>query len=210
MNKARKIPCFTALALFGVVAACSDAVPPAAQGAASFHVASPAMLGAACPSNPHWSNAPFIADMSTTQAVTFTALPMGDSLAVDGQKGATVSCSVKARGDGKFDVTASISSPTLQNMQNNSFFVSTTVGPQDTAAPGTVSVSDDQTGNLLTSTSCTIAARPPGSDGNPGVASGKIWASATCSNAAETGNAAPNARCDFTPPAVFVFENCAE
>jgi hypothetical protein len=209
MNKARKIPCFTALALTGLVAACSDAVPPAAQGAASFHVSSPAMAGDSCPATPHWSNAPFVANMATTQTVTLNQKgPDGSGpLAVDGQSGAQVKCSVVASGD-KFIITGRVSGP-VPGKQPNQFTVSTTLGPNDTMAAGTITVVDDQTGSPLSSSACVVAARPT-NGGDPGVAAGKVWASATCTGAGDLGNAAPNARCDFTPAAVFVFENCAQ
>jgi len=210
MNKARKIAGFTALALTGLVAACSDAVPPAAQGAASFHVAAPAMAGFSCPAVPHWSNAPFIPNMATTQTVTLDQKgPDGNGsgpLAVDGQGGAVVKCSVKASGD-KFVVSGRISGPVPEKQPNQLTVSNLTIGPNDTMVGGTVTVTDDITGTPLSSNTCQFTPRPV-TNGNPGVSAGKIWASVTCTNAGDVNNAAPNARCDFNPPAVFVFENC--
>lgn len=186
-------------------------VAPAAQGAASIHVGPPISAGNSCPAVPHWTNAPFLATSATTQQVTFDQKgpdPGGDGPeSVDGVDGARVTCSVKPNGT-KFDVAATIVAP-VPGKQPNVITVHATLGPNDNAASGTMSVSDDQTLSVFSSNSCNFTTRPT-TGGVSGVSAGKVWASVTCTNAVDINNAVPNSACDFAPPGVFVFENCAQ
>jgi hypothetical protein len=208
--KARKISCRMALVLFGLVAACSDAVPPAAQAAASFHLAG-AATGSTCPQQPHWSNIPYIPATQSTQQVTFDAKgPAADHngpLGIDGEGGVRVTCSVKANG-GKFDVIATATTP-VPGLPNATLFTAiTTLGVDEVGASGSVSVSDDKTGGILyTSNACQFQARPT-TAGAPGIGPGKVWASVTCTNLVDPRSSDATATCSLAPASVFVFENC--
>jgi hypothetical protein len=214
MKMARKISCPMALVLFGLVAACSDTVPPAAQASASFHLGVPVSGSGTCPPGSHWSNIPYIAASKTTQQVTLNVKgPNGDGpLAVDGTDGAMVNCSVRATDGGKFIINATASGA-VPGAESNSIHVETTLGPDDTnVATGVVTVADTTTaGNPLSSSTgnCQFSTRPT-SNGAPGVAPGKVWASVTCTNLLDTRSPDATGSCDLVPAAVFVFENCAQ
>jgi len=207
MMTARRITCFGASGLLALVAACSDAVPPAAQGAASFHFASPTGPGN-CGAGSHWTSSPFDTSTATTQQVTFDNK---GPLAIDGQNGAHVACRVVPVGS-KFDVRANINTPVPGAQSNTSFFFQTTLADKEMGAIGTVIVADEASGGTGYSAGVQNASPPQGPclfDSNPngGVAAGKVWARATCTNAVGVGS--PGAACDFTPAGYFVFENCA-
>jgi hypothetical protein len=200
--------CAGAIGLFGFVAACSDAVPPAAQGAASFHFSTAASGTGTCNPGSHWTSSPFAQATSTIQQVSFDDK---GPLAIDGQGGAAVSCSVRPIGS-KFEVQARISTP-VPGKQNTSFFITTTIADGETNAAGTVTIGDDATGGTGYSSgianqspslgTCMFNTKPGG-----GISSGKVWASATCTDA--RGFKVPDSACDFTPAGYFVFENCTQ
>jgi hypothetical protein len=197
---------FGAMALLGSVAACSDAVPPAAQGAASFHFNSPVSGNGTCNPGSHWTSSPFNQSTATQQQVTFDNK---GPIAVDGQSGAQVVCTVRPVGS-KFEVTARISTP-VPGAQNTSFFITTTLADLEMGASGSVTVGDDSTGGTGYSSGIANSSPPQGTckfDSNPagGVASGKVWARATCTDARGFGVA--GSLCDFSPAGYFVFENC--
>jgi len=208
MKTARRMTCFGASGLLVLVAACSDAVPPAAQGAASFHFSSPASGNGTCNPGSHWTSSPFNQSTSTVQQVSFDNK---GPLAVDGQGGAAVSCRVKPVGSG-FDITANISTP-VPGTQNTSFFITATLANlQMGSMVGTVTIGDSATGGTGYSSGIVNSSPPQGIctfDSHPteGVAAGKVYARAKCTDARGFGLA--GALCDFSPEGYFVFENCA-
>ena len=144
MNNARKLSCIGAIGILSTAAACSDTVPPAAQGAASVHLTS-SQLGM-CSVIAHWINAPF--DASNARMVQQTdintkGLAGNGPLGIDGQNGVRVSCSVRANGS-KFDVQGSIIAPVPGVVTPINVSISTTLGPNDTGATGKITVSDIQ------------------------------------------------------------------
>lgn len=207
MKTARRIACFGATGLLGLVAACSDAVPPAAQGAASFHFNSATSGNGTCTPGSHWTSAPFQDSTSTSQQVNFDNK---GPLAIDGQGGAAVACSVRPIGS-KFEVRARVSSP-VPGKQNTSFFITTTLADGESGASGSLTIGDDATAGTGYSSGIPNQSPPQGTclfDSKPGggVAAGKVWARATCADA--RGFNVPGSLCDFFPAGYFVFENCA-
>lgn len=191
----------------GAVGGRDGPVPPAAQGAASFHFVTPASGSGLCSPGSHWANVPFVASTATVQQVSFDSKGPDGTIAVDGVDGAVVSCVVRANGS-RFDVTGRITVP-VPSRQNTSIFVTTTLGPDEVGASGTLSVSDDSTTGSnyqagipsMQEGSCSFSTRP-----GSGIGPGKVWASVTCTDARSA--TSPSGSCDFAPAGFFVFENC--
>jgi hypothetical protein len=197
-----------ALGLFGLVSACSDPVPPAAQGSASLYLTTnPSSASAVCTPGVHWVNVPF-AKGSGQQTYSNSRPPP----AVDGQDQMGVTCTVKANGN-SFEVKGSLRSPATdpQGMPVNatSITVQTTI-TADGPASGSVAIQDNRTGTQYSSSACTFSAHPAvaGVD-KLEVAPGRIWASVSCPKISEVNSPDPNALCQISPGFV-VLENCAQ
>jgi hypothetical protein len=196
-----------ALGLFGLVAACSDPVPPAAQGSASLYLTNNAMMGTNCPPFAHWVNVPWVKGSGQQTYASVRPAP-----AIDGQDQAAVNCSVKANGS-TFDVSGSLKSPATDNMGtpvNPTVITIRTTITADTPAPGAVSILDDKTATTYSSEACTFSAHPlqAGID-KLEVAAGRFWGSVTCPKFNDPSNPDMNALCQISPGFV-VLENCAQ
>jgi hypothetical protein len=207
MNNARKISAFGALAWLASVAACSDAVPPSPQGAVSVHLGS-SMMGQ-CNKAAHWINAPPPSDASMLNTQQVTTGSKG-TLAVDGEGGAHVSCTVHPNG-GKFEIIANIVAP-VPNKFSTNVSIHTTLGADDQTAGGTLIAADDQNaGNPYTAPSSTVQGSQctfQTNGGASGIAAGKVWGTVSCVGATDTSDI--GSVCDFTPAGAFVFENCGQ
>jgi hypothetical protein len=207
MSTAWKFSSRCALGLFGLVAACSDPVPPAAQGSASLYLTTNPMPGVNCTPGVHWVNVPFVKGSGQQTYANLRPAP-----AIDGQDQMAVSCSVKANGNA-FDVSGSLKSPAIDNMGNpinpTVITIRTTI-TADQAAPGAVSILDDRTSTPYSSEACMFSAHPvqPGID-KLEVAPGRFWGSITCPKFRDPASPDMNALCQITPGFV-VLENCAQ
>jgi hypothetical protein len=213
MRMARKFSCTCALGLFGLVAACSDPVAPAAQATASLYLTT-APAPARCPPGAHWVNVPFASAGGQQTSATSKG-----ALAVDGQDQSTVSCTVKDNG-GVFAVSASMRSPALNSngMPANptSISIATTIGV-DQSAQGTVAIQDDKTATSFTSTNdmeqagatCLFSVHPLMMGHQLAIAPGRMWASVTCPRFRDTRSSNLDEACQISPGYV-VLENCAQ
>ena len=208
MSMARKFSCTGALGLFGLVAACSDPVPPAGQGAASLYLTTTsAVVGANCTPGVHWVNVPFA--KAGGQQTSATAK---GAVAVDGEGEMGVTCSVRASGN-SFEVSASLRSPASdpQGMRVNPTLVSlrTTIADGQAGAPGSLSIQDAKTGTEYDSTECTFSVTHVGANDQLGVAPGRFWASVSCPSFKDPSNPDMKAVCQIAPGYIVV-ENCAQ
>lgn len=171
---------------------CSDPVPLPAQGAVTLSVRLPTSTNAGtCP------------DSGTTYSVGGPVAPTtanwGDSL-VDGDKGAHISCSVKASGGG-FAISGTLSAYTTEG---ESYPITVTVanGVVDATGNGTANITvytPKLSASYSSTTACTLKAL-----GNPpAVKGGSVWASFSCPSITSP----PSGVCQVGP-SVIVFENC--
>jgi hypothetical protein len=188
-----------ALVLFPAITACSDPVPPASQGAAFISFASPDPPSAALCNVRHQAIAPIL----TAGNVATSGTTKG-TIAIDGENGNVVNCTVSPGGGG-YNVGASIHS------ENGTHFADIAIselviaeGQSDVS--GMVSVLDDITQNAYSSTSATPCKFSVAGE-SLGVGPGKIWAKVTCPGLADRGNAGGD-QCKGT--GYFIFENCAQ
>src|SRR5882762_7057488 len=156
MSLAWRFSCMCALGLFGLVAACSDPVAPAAQGSASLYLTTTSMpAGAHCPPLPHWVNVPFVKGSGQQTYANFRPAP-----AIDGQDQMAVNCSVKANGS-SFDVSGSLKSPAYNNVGmpiNPVLITIRTSITADAPGPGAVSILDNETSTPYTAQDCVFSA----------------------------------------------------
>lgn len=190
--------CVTALFALGAVA-CSDPVPPPAQGAfiASVGPVSPQPPMKACPASAFTYDVPKVRDTMLAEALD------GNSYKhkiINGQSNAKVSCSVKG-GSAGFRFSGEISQGGQALAIANG-----TLGPD---MKGTATMTVTNTDHLAPpqlispAGACAIDAAPGG--GNTfEVAPGRIWASFKCSSV----ELAPANYCGAD--GYFVLENCAE
>lgn len=189
--------CVTAMIALGA-AACSDPVPPPAQGAFWAHVQSlsPPIADKACP----------VTDLAYDVPTVDTQLIPPETLdqdtykhhLIDGQDGATVRCSVSGSSTFTFSGRVSLGGRALD-------IASGTLGANKMGTARITVTKTDQPGfsHSLTSPSanCTINAAAA-ADNKFQVKAGSIWASFSCASV----EAAPTDACRST--GFFVFENC--
>lgn len=177
-------------------AACSDPPSPPAQGAVAETIQPNASGNGCTPAGPPFA-APPLAD-----AITGTAASLGcdtsqggckpdANVVVDGDQGASVSCSVS--GSGPFAVQASLSQG----------IVALNILGTVSATGGKVNLSSTHAGFSLRDEQCDIFIEPNKGEIKPGA----IWARFDCENFADPSIA--------TPPGCaavgkFIFENCSQ
>lgn len=164
--------------------ACSDPVPPAAQGAVAVSVVNgPPPDGVHCPANFK------ISDIGQVN---------GSSSAVvsDGSGGEQVSCAVHAAGGG-FDFSGRVVDPKGSTVSVNG---SVTPG---TSTMGSVAISANNVS--LTDSACTFDITADATDTQLGAAPGRIWLKFSCDNLKDPGDA-QNRPCASQGYAIF--ENC--
>jgi hypothetical protein len=180
------------MALGGGVFACSEPVPPAAQGAfiGNFQAGTAGMCGQ---------------DIHTGQIGYADATEIRD-LKKEGTAGARVFCSVTPNGNG-FDVEGAL------KQLNTDFVVKIggmpTNATEDAPHHGSVSYRTAETLNYYTSTDetpCDFWMAPP----VPGkaqqeVAAGRIWVQYKCDSVK---NASSNTECRLGPGSTLAFQNC--
>jgi hypothetical protein len=216
MRMVTKLSYTCALGLFGLVAACSDPVPPAGQGAVSLYLTTftGSMAGIACPASPHWVNIP-----DAPGGQQNTADHKG-AVAVDGQDQAGITCTVKDTG-GPFSVSASLKVPAKDpttGMAVNPTLVTlqTTISP-DSGAQGTVTILDAKTASTYSSTNdagqadatCMFSVKKLKDSDGLGIAPGRIWASVNCPRFRDTGSSNLNEVCSVSS-GFAILENCLQ
>jgi hypothetical protein len=186
-----------------VLGACSDPIPPAAQGAASIHFGKTATD--LCNPGIHVANAPYLRQGG--QVVTGTASPAYKL--VDGQDGGQVTCRVAPSGGG-YSVSGSLASP-AQNaagmtLQSTIIDISIpSIAENQSGAKGSLTVNDDKTQSTYQSgqDGCVFSV----SGQQLGIAPGRIWASVTCAHLSDPLNGS-GATC--SADGYFVLENCSQ
>jgi hypothetical protein len=216
MRMARKFSGTCALGLFGLVAACSDPVAPAAQASVSLYLTTfaNAMAGMACPASPHWINVPDAA--GGQQAYSYKK----GGVAIDGTDQASVKCTVKDTG-GPFSVSADLTTPatdpsTGKPINPTLVTLSTTITP-DGSSQGTVTIQDARTATLYSSAddagqaaaTCNFSVHPGSMSDQLAVAPGRIWATVTCPRFRDTQSSNANEICSIGS-GVVILENCQQ
>jgi hypothetical protein len=188
--------CVTAVLAFGALA-CSDPVPPPAQGAFLAHVKSPSPL-------PEGKQCRIGGAFTYDIPVIFATKPLeqldADTYlhkAVDGEKGASVSCSVK--GSSTFSFSG-------EYTQGDSLSLSISSGTIGADGKGTALISIYNSTKLSTAltspgATCTIDAAK-GANNNFQVKPGSMWAAFNCAAV----DAPPSDSC--SADGFFVLENC--
>jgi hypothetical protein len=183
--------CVTAVVAFGSLA-CSDPVPPPAQGAfiASVNSVSPAPAGKACP-----AGAAFTYDVPAVRNTTPAEMLDENTYlhkTIDGEGGSRVSCSVKSGGGGfTFSGKIELGGKALEISQG------TLGGDNMGSARAFIVDTEHLSGALVSPTAnCTVNA----SD----VQAGSIWATFRCTSV----ESPPSSYC--RAEGTFVFENCAQ
>lgn len=185
---------------------------PASQGSASIHVQGPSMeavaAGKQCAPGVHFADAPsaFTSDERTTGSTR-----PHDTI-VDGESSAQFACSVVPSGD-KFAVSGQINIPAFDKDNHplsipTQIRVSTTLGKDDTGAPGALSVSDSSTAGIsYQANECTFTVKPDVQDPKLGIGPGKAWGRVICPNLADLQD--PSSSCSVDV-GYFILENCRE
>lgn len=191
--------CVTAVFALGALA-CSDPVPPPAQGAfiASIGPSPSPPPDSACATSAFTYDVPKIRDMMLQDALTESKYL---HKTINGEKGAKVSCTVKGGANGfTFSGQILLGGRGLQ-ISNG------TLGPTKTGtATITVSNSERLSPAQLISPAdvpCTVSAAQVGGN-NLQVAAGNIWATFDCPQV----NLPPTSSCGAD--GVFVLENCEQ
>jgi hypothetical protein len=195
-----------ALGLIPLFTSCSDPVPPASQGAATITLSNPdsaASSTARCPV-PHRSTAPIL----TAGNQATTDISKG-TLAIDGENGNLVECSVVA-GNGGYNVYAKIHSDitTSQGHQWADIVISNlTIAEGQSGATGMVTLMDNVTDQIAylsqSQNPCVFSV----STASLGIGPGKIWAQVTCPSLRDPANAGGD---ECKASGFFIFENCAQ
>jgi hypothetical protein len=182
--------CFTAVIACGSLA-CSDPVPPPAQGAfiASVAGVSPAPAGKACP-----AGAAFTYDVPRVRDTTPAEVLDADTYlhkTIDGEKGSSVSCTVKSGGGGfTFSGKIELAGKALEISDG------TLVNNTGTARAFVINAEYLSVPLISPTPNCTITA----SD----VQAGSIWATFRCTSV----ESPPSDYC--RAEGAFVFENCVQ
>jgi hypothetical protein len=195
------------LGLVPLLTSCSDPVPPASQGAASIAFANPddptGTSTARCPV-PHTSTAPIL----TAGNVRTTDVSKG-SIAIDGENGNLVQCTVSPGGGG-YNVYAKIHSDvtTAQGRQWSDIVISNlTIGAGGVDVPGMLTVMDNITDQIAYLSPSTDPCKFTVTGGSLGIGGGKIWGKVACPTLKDPANAGGD-KCKAT--GYFIFENCAQ
>jgi hypothetical protein len=213
-TRARNVSCAFALSLLGLVASCSDPVPPAAQGSASLYVNTVANPTAAahCPAGVHWVDVP---DATGQQNFPNAKAPV----AVDGQNQMSVKCTVKDNG-GSFSVSGTMAAPATNPMTkmpaSTNIAFSTTISADQTA-PGSMSLQDWSMASPFTSTddngraapTCMFSVHPLNSNDQLAIAAGRVWMSVTCPKFRDPQSPDLNEVCSISS-GIIVLENCQQ
>jgi hypothetical protein len=186
----------------------------ASQGALSLYLSSATTPGAACPAFSHWVNVPF-----ATQGGQQTSASAKGPIGVDGKDQIVISCTVK-QASGGFDVSASLTSPTIDPATGSpgnptSVALSTSIAAGQ-SAQGSLSVMDDKTAVSYASVdqtgvrgpTCTFSVQPSQPGDQLGVAAGRIWASVMCPMFKDPASSIPDEICAIRQ-GYFVLENCS-
>jgi hypothetical protein len=183
---------------------------PASQGSASIHFQGPstadAALGKMCPAGVHFADAP--SAFTTSDRTTGSSRP--PETIVDGEKSREFTCLVTPSGD-KFAVSASINVPAFDKDGQplnipTQIKLETTIGKGEAGAPGTLSVSDDQTAGLFfSSMGCLFSVKPDTTRNKLAIDDGKAWGSVTCDSIANPSDPATSCMVDS---GYFILENC--
>jgi len=211
MRMAPKFPCIGALGLLGLLASCSDPVPPASQGSASIHFAGPNMADAAagkrCPAGVHYADAPTA--LTADQRTTGSTRPK-DTI-IDGEQSRAFTCSVVASGD-KFSVNADITIPAFDKDMKQlplptRIQLQTTIGKDQSGATGSVGVGDDVSGGVFYQGSgCVFSVmKDATTNAKLGIDVGKAWGSVTCPSITDAKD--PSSSCGVDV-GYFILENC--
>jgi hypothetical protein len=192
---------FLAVALLGALgsAACSDPVPPPAQGALTLSVGQPVVHvdGRACPA-PGITYQIAATDSKTKMVAAPSSITPGESL-ISGEQGSKISCSVKKSSSG-FAFSGSIHG----NSQPSGSVVDLQMqaGTIDaTSLSGTVNVTvytPELSGNFASVAPCTVNVLQSQIKG------GSMWASFSC----PTVQYDPSGACGISSFSTVVFENC--
>jgi hypothetical protein len=190
--------CVTAVFALGALA-CSDPVPPPAQGAfiVSVKPASPAPVGKSCPTSAITYDVPVVRDKMENPPQELTDSRYTRKI-IDGESSARVECAVKSGGGGftfsgkitQGDRGLTISDGTLGADKKGTARVTVT----KSGSPGFATL-------ISPMANCTVDAAQTNNN-NLQVKAGSMWARFTCA-AVES---APTNSC--AADGIFVFENC--
>jgi hypothetical protein len=180
---------------------------PAAQGAVSFHLIATTTPGSLCLPGPHWVNIPF----ATQGGQQMTASSRG-AVAVDGEGQMIVHCAVKSTGS-QFAVTASMKSPAMTEsggpLDATYVQLGTTIAPDQSDAPGTVSLQDDRSVTTYAAEACTFSVHPVVTGDQLALGPGRIWASVVCRTLRDQQSSNASDVCQIET-GYFVLENCEQ
>ena len=184
-------------AVFALAAlACSDPVPPPAQGAfkASVKPSSPAPLGKSCPTSAYTYDVPIVLDTKPAEVLDEDNYT---HKIIDGESGASVSCTVK--GGSTFTFSGKIS------MGDRGLSISNgTIGADKKGTAQITVIKSGQPGfptMISPMANCTVdAAKANGN--NYQVKAGSMWAKFTCASV----ESPPSDSC--AADGFFVLENC--
>ncbi len=188
------VPLLTAL----VSAACSDPVPPPAQGAVTLYLGQPVNNtgSGACPA-PGITYQVAAVDSKTKAIAAPSASDPGESL-ISGEQGSKISCSVKKSG-GNFAFSGSIYGTTQQGQTINITMDSGTV--DGTTLTGTTNVSvytPELSASYTSNMPCTVTVI------NNQIKGGSMWATFACDQLSSP----PSGLCGVSSASAIVFENC--
>jgi hypothetical protein len=187
------------LVLLPLLTGCSDPVPPASQGAVSLNLASPDAPSTARCNVGGAMNAPVMA-----AGIMATTTVSKGTIALDGENGNKVSCTVAPGGSG-YNVGATIHSESGANFTDISISDLVIAEGQSDVA-GRLSALSQRTQNAYSSPT-TAPCKFSVTGASLGIGPGKIWGSVTCPGLKDPGNAGGD-ECKATGN--FIFENCAQ
>jgi len=114
------------------------------------------------------------------------------AVAIDGVAGMEARCTVHDAGTGPFEVSGSLASPANDAMGNplakTIVTITTTIKSGQTDAPGSVTILDDKTTAVYSSTACTVSVSSMNPVDSLGIASGRVWAQFSCPELRDPGN----------------------
>jgi hypothetical protein len=178
---------------------CSSPAPLPAQGGVtvSIHQPDTAVQGMMCPISP--------TQYQMGDPAAPTTISAGDRL-IDGQKGASITCSVQSNGSNTFSFSGNlhaVNTKTTPSQVVTINFDSGTIAANGTGTANVLFLSNGLSGSLTSpsGTPCTLTVVPPGTPDT--IKGGSIWASFNCPSITST----PSNLCGLS--GVFVFENCA-
>jgi hypothetical protein len=181
---------------------------PPSRAEATIHYGLPADMNKRCPPDRHFTNIPSVTSIELQTSGSMRA----GSMAVDGENGDEVVCSVKPNG-ASFDVSAQLRChaidprgaplPVPTQLQ-----LTTTISKDASAARGSLSIAEDSTaGNFYRSDDCSFSVQPSAMNPMLAIDSGKVWGSVLCSKAIDPSD--PSGECNIDV-GYFVLENCSQ